>query len=110
MAPKNPRETLPWRKPPLAPREVAEVVREALGPEGSILPSRHFRERGQEKNFAIRDALAVLEGGTVAPTPRWNERTGTWNYDVRGADVEGDSLTVRIAIEGPCSIVLVTAF
>lgn len=108
--PRNPRERPAGKKPPLSPQQVAEAIREALEPGGRILPSRHFRERGQERDVTTQDAFAVLEGGTVAPTPRWNQRTGTWNYDVHGTDVDGEPLTVRIAVEGLRSIILVTAF
>lgn len=58
----------------------------------------------------MQDAVVALGGGTVAATAKWNEKTGTWNYDVHGTDIDGEPLMVRIAVEPPRSIILVTAF
>ncbi len=98
------------KPPPLSPGQVAQVIRQALGPSGWVSDTSHFRERAEQRDFTMQDAVLVLERGTVSTTPRWNQRTGTWNYDVHGTDAEGEPLTVRIAVEGPSSIVLVTAF
>lgn len=98
------------KPPPLSPAQVAQIIRGAVESWGTISPSRHFRRQGQERDFTMHDALKVLEEGTVAPTPEWNERTETWNYDIHGTDTEGDPLTVRVAIDDPRSITLVTAF
>lgn len=95
---------------PLSPTQVANIIREALGPRGYILPSRHFWQRADERDFTMQDAVDILEGGTIAPTPEWNDRTGTWNYDIHGTDIEGDALTVRVAVADPQTIILVTAF
>lgn len=100
----------PQRPPPLSPAQVAQIIRESLEYLGRIFPSHHFKQRAEERDFSIQDALAVLENGTVSATPVWNEEKRTWNYDVRGTDIEGEPLTVRIAVEDPRSIVLVTAF
>lgn len=98
------------KKPPLSPQQVARAIQIALGPRGSIFPSRHFRERSQGRNFTMQDAVVALEGGRVAARAKWNKNTGTWNYDVHGTDVDGEPLTVRMAVEPPRSIILVTAF
>ena len=110
MVPQSPGGRQAPKKPPLNPQQVARAIQVALGPGGFIFLSRHFRERGQERNFTVQDAVVALEGGTVAATAKWNEKTGTWNYDVHGTDADGEPLTVRIAVEPPRSIVLVTAF
>ena len=100
----------PKKPPPLTPAQVAQIVRDTLESPGTISPSRHFRQRAQERDFTMQDAFFVLERGAVARTPEWNERTGTWNYDVRGTDIEGEPLTIRIAVVGERAIVLVTGY
>jgi hypothetical protein len=110
--PQGPRER-PSRKkpsPPLSPDQVARIIRAALGPEGYVIPSRHLEIRTRQRDFTIQDALAVLERGTLAARATWNNQVGSWNYDVHGTDLEGDSLTVRIAVLDPLSVILVTAF
>lgn len=98
------------KPPPLTPAQVAQAIQQALGSSGWISDTSHFRQRAEERDFTMQDALAALERGTVSTRPIWNEGTATWNYDVRGTDEEGEPLTVRIAVEGPSFVVLVTAF
>lgn len=108
--PKRQEEGRKRRKPPLSLGEVSRIIRVALGPGGFIVPSRHFEQRSQERDFTMQDALTILEGGTLRARPIWNERAGAWNYDVHGTDLEGETLTLRIAVLDAFSIILVTAF
>ena len=97
------------RPKPLKAEDVLKIVSAALA-RGRVYPSRHIRERMRERNFDINDAIQVLENAKEA-SPKWNAKAATWNYDIPGVDIEGESLTVRIAItEDPREIVLVTGF
>lgn len=101
----------PVRPSPLTIIEIADLVRAVLAGGCSIIPTEHFKKRGRERDFSIRDALEVLRTGTVSPTPLWNERTESWNYDIGGVDIEGDPLTVRIApTTSGEGLIFVTAF
>jgi len=69
-----------------------------------------FRQRMKERSFDIQDALRVLENATNA-RPKWNTKSSTWNYDLSGTDIDGEDLTIRIAItEDDNGVVLVTGF
>jgi len=60
-------------------------------------------------NFDIQDVMQVLEHERVARHPEWNENHHEWNYDIEGADIEGDSLIIGVAIaEG--TLTLITGF
>jgi hypothetical protein len=99
------------RPVPLAPERVAEIVRQVLDGYGAVIPSAHFGQRGRLRDFTTQDALEILRSGVVVPRPVWNERVGAWNYDIIGVDVEGEPLTVRIAVSPTATtIILVTAF
>lgn len=100
----------PRKPPPLTPAQLARIIREAVGSPGWVSSTSHFRERAKERDFTMHDALVVLESGSIEARPKWNEGSRTWNYDVHGTDSEGEPLTVRIAVEGASSIVLITAF
>ncbi len=64
----------------------------------------------RERNFDINDAIQVLENAKEA-RPKWNTKSATWNYDLYGKDIEGQALTIRIAItEDINGVVLVTGF
>lgn len=93
---------------PLDNDQIIKAIQDALGPRGRIFPSKHIRERMNERHFEISDAIKVLEERKKIK-PSWNTNTGTWNYDVEGHDNDGHPLTIRIAVaeEG---LVLVTGF
>ena len=58
----------------------------------------------------MNDALKVLAEATKVK-PVWNENSKTWNYDLPGRDIEGEGLTIRVAItEDRKGLILVTGF
>jgi hypothetical protein len=58
----------------------------------------------------MQDTVAVLEERRRIK-PVWNDIADTWNYDVRGYDLDGNELTIRIVpTDDDTGIVLVTGF
>lgn len=97
------------RPKPLKAEGVLKIVSVALA-RGRVYPSNHFRQRMRGRNFDINDSIRVLENAGEAK-PKWNTKSATWNYDLYGKDIEGEKLTIRIAItEDMNGIVLVTGF
>ena len=97
------------RPKPLKAEDVLKIVSVALA-RGRVYPSQHFRQRMRERSFDINDAVRVLENATEA-RPKWNTKSATWNYDLYGKDIEGEALTIRIAItEDVNGVILVTGF
>ena len=75
-----------------------------------MIPTKHLRERMQERNFNMSDVIAVLENHDRIK-PVWNDNVECWNYDFRGRDVDGTELTIRIVpTDDENGIVLVTGF
>lgn len=56
----------------------------------------------------MNDVIKVLEESTRIKHV-WNTKSKSWNYDVIGKDIGGESLTIRIAVTED-GIVLVTGF
>lgn len=99
------------QEPPFTENEVLDYVIKAVLPGGRLFPSKHFlRERMPGREFDMLDARKVLcECKTVKTL--WNDRYGSWNYDLVGKDIEGNELTIRIAIDDETKgIILVTGF
>lgn len=97
------------RPKPLKAEDVLKIVSVALA-RGRVYPSNHIRQRMKERNFDINDAIQVLENAKEA-RPKWNTKSATWNYDLDGKDIEGEKLTIRVAItEDIHGVVLVTGF
>ncbi len=97
------------RPKPIKNEDISKIVTVALG-RGVVMPSRHVRERMQERSFDMKDVITVLEKPERIK-PVWNDRAEAWNYDFRGRDVDGGELTIRIApTDDETGIVLVTGF
>jgi len=89
--------------------QVLKAIRDALGPQGRIFPSRHItRDSMPKRNFDMTDVLNVLSKATTVK-PMWNTKTETWNYDIPGRDLDGNELTIRM-VPTEDGIVLVTGF
>ncbi len=73
------------------------------------MPSRHIvRDSMPKRRFDMNDVIKVLDKPTGVK-PSWNTKTETWNYDIRGQDMEGHPLTIRVAVEED-GLILVTGF
>jgi hypothetical protein len=99
------------RHPPLTTAEIEAVIEGFIRLHVSLVTSRHFPERGVPRHVSVSDATWILTMGQVLGKPEWNEKYGNWTYAVRGEDVEGDPLELRIGIEAErTAIVLVTVY
>jgi len=68
------------------------------------------RDSMPKRSFDMNDVINVLDKATTV-RPSWNTNTGTWNYDVKGRDLDGNELTIRIVPnDDDDRIVLVTGF
>jgi hypothetical protein len=47
--------------------------------------------------------------GTSIGRPEWNEIYHEWNYDIEGTNIEGERLTIRVAIAED-TLTLITGF
>ena len=65
-------------------------------PMGKLIESGHFRDRMTKRHFDMIDTENVLENATEVKSV-WNDNNNTWNYDIPGKDIDGHSLTIRIA-------------
>ena len=65
---------------------------------GALSFVRHVRERARERNFDERDVEQVLMNGSVDDVAR-DERHGNWKCRVTGTDVDGEDLTVIVALD-----------
>ena len=97
------------RSNPLSDGDISKIISHALD-RGAVLPSNHFRRRMRERNFDMQDTVAVLEERRRIKAV-WNDIAHTWNYDVRGHDLDGNELTIRIVpTDDDTGIVSMTGF
>jgi len=85
------------RPKPLTDKAVLEAAREYLNT-GRITYSGHFKRRMAERDISMADIFNVIETGTIERRPEWNEDEREYNYFMVGKDIEGDRLTLKVAI------------
>jgi hypothetical protein len=96
------------RPQPISPNGVIAALHRILE-EGRVIPTGHIRQRMRQRHFDIQDVLHVLEHGSIIRPPEWNETYREWNYDIEGTDIEGEALTIRVAIAED-TLTLITGF
>ena len=99
------------RPPPLSPADASKAIRRLLESGTDPLSfARHARERGRVRRFNRRDIEHVLTNGTVGDAS-WDDRFRSWTHRVLGADLDGDDLTVVIALDPAWArITIITGF
>ncbi|MCY4663002.1 MAG: DUF4258 domain-containing protein [Acidobacteria bacterium] len=95
----------------LTPAEARETIQHLLKTGSDAISFvRHAHERARERNFNRRDVEHVLRTGRVGDSS-WDERFGNWKYPVSGTDLDGDDLTVIIALDRAWArITVITGF
>ena len=89
-----------------------EEIQRLLQPgSGTITFARHADQRGIERRFSRQDIEYVLKTGVVADEPIWNESFENWKCRLTGMDIDGDELTIIIALDlSRAHIRVITAF
>ena len=85
------------KRPPLSKNEAIDTCRKYLS-DGNLTWTPHLKKRMDERNISIRDVINAIEVGKIVKTPEWNAEFGEYNYLVKGKDIEGANLSVRVAI------------
>jgi hypothetical protein len=66
---------------------------------GALSFTRHVEDRGSlKRDFSSRDVEHVLSNGTVG-IPTWDEGFKNWTCVVSGTDLDGDELSVVVALD-----------
>ena len=71
---------------------------------GCIQPTKHCRDRMQERNVSMDDALNVLLWGKVTEI-KYNEEHDSWNSKIVGKDIEGEKLSFVAEVFETCHTV-----
>jgi len=78
--------------------EQAKTLIQQLANQGCIGFSNHCSKRMAERSVTADDFLNVLIWGQVQSVEK-NQNTGHWKCEVSGHDIEGDRLTLQVAID-----------
>jgi hypothetical protein len=85
-------------QPALDENRLQEVVQQIVN-YGKIREMRHSSKDRSYRNISEDDILAMLQGKwKLAATPDWDEQHRNWEYKIKGSDIEGDELVLKIAV------------
>ena len=97
------------RAKPLSDGDISKIISHALD-RGAVLPEQSFPPTDARTQFRHQDTVATLEERRRIKAV-WNDIAHTWNYDVRGHDLDGNELTIRIVpTDDDTGIVSMTGF
>jgi hypothetical protein len=89
----------------LSPVEAHQAIEQLLERPATLALTQHARDRMRERRFTTDDILRVLRHGTVSPNPAWDDWRGTWKYRVSYRDLDGEPLSVVVAIEDRITVI-----
>jgi hypothetical protein len=85
-------------QPALDENRLQEVVQRITN-YGKIREMRHSSKDRSYRNISEDDILAMLQGNwKLVATPDWDEAHRGWEYKIKGSDIEGDELVLKIAV------------
>ena len=75
---------------------------------GTIREAKHSAQDRAYRNISQDDILAMLEANWVfAAKPDWDQEHRNWEYLLAGHDIEGDPLSLKIAMNDELLRILV---
>jgi hypothetical protein len=93
----------------LAPAVAQSVLQDCLE-DGSIIPSKHFREELSKEGLGLGDALYILRTGQIYDPGEQDIKTGEWKYGVEGQQAEGMCFRIIFAFKAVDTAILITIF
>jgi hypothetical protein len=89
--------------------EAVDLVRHCLE-NGSIIPSKHFRDELAKESADINDAFHVLRCGNIFDPPEQDMKTGEWKYRIEGHIPDGQWLAIVFKFRTEDSAFVITIF
>lgn len=89
----------------LAPSEARQAIDLLIENPATLRLTSHVRSRMRERRFTTDDVLRVLRNGLVGASPEWDEPTQSWKYAISYRDLDGEPLTLVIAITDQITVI-----
>lgn len=92
----------------LTESEVKDLIDYIWSSGGTIIPSRHAKDRMKERGYSIRDVMHIISNGTLVEAA-FNDDLENWKYTFRGEDLDDTQggVVVSIARHYKCIIITV---
>jgi alanine-alpha-ketoisovalerate/valine-pyruvate aminotransferase len=91
----------------LAEAELKELFRYISSSGGTVILSKHAKERMQERGYSLRDIIHIITNGSLTRS-EYNESFANWNYTFKGKDIDGDAGGVVLSVDTQYNCVIIT--
>jgi hypothetical protein len=81
----------------LSERELKDLLACIQGSDGTLIISKHAKERMLERRYSLRDVLHIIAHGTMTGS-EFNQAPANWKYTFKGEDLDGDNGGVVLAV------------
>ena len=86
--------------------EAKSIIREIVR-SGTLILSRHAKERMAERGYTLHDVVHILLHGEIVKK-EYKEKTQNWSYRMQGCDLENDEGVIVVAIIKRMSAIVIT--
>lgn len=83
---------------PALPEEELRTAVSRIVLHGTFRESKHSSQDRAYRNVSDDDMVHMLEGAWTLDNAEWDGEHRNWKYTLTGADIEGDALTLVIAV------------
>jgi hypothetical protein len=92
----------------LSELEVKDLIDYIWSSGGTIIPSRHAKERMVERGYSLRDIMHIISNGSLVES-EFNNLMENWKYRFEGEDLDDTTggVVVSIARHYKCIIITV---
>jgi len=89
----------------LSALDVRQAVDRLIENPATLRLTGHVRGRMRERRFTTDDVRHVLRHGSVMAQPEWDAKSESWKYTISYRDLDGDPLSLVIAIDDVITVV-----
>jgi hypothetical protein len=88
-------------------RELKDLLAYIQGSDGTIILSKHAKERMQERRYSYRDIMHIIADGTLTGS-EFNSALANWKYTFKGEDLDGKQGGVVLSVGTHYQCVIIT--
>jgi hypothetical protein len=94
----------------LATGEAEDLLHYCLGPDGDVIPGKHFLQELEAEDLDLTDAWLVLRTGHIFSEAEVDIKTGEHKYTVEGYETAGKYLAIVFSFKEVDLAFLITVF
>jgi hypothetical protein len=91
----------------LSERELKDLLAYIQGSGGTVIISKHAKERMLERGYSTRDIMHIIANGSLTGSD-FNQALANWKYTFKGEDLAGDNGGVVLAVCAQYRCVIIT--